>query len=141
MSARSLSTLSWESGLAFSVEQDGHRFAIDGRPTESGDPSAGPRPKALLLSGLGGCTGIDVVSILERMRVKLDGLRIEVTAEAREEHPRVYTGIHVRYIFRGKDLPLEKLQRAVHLSEETYCGVSAMLRPAVPITTEVVVEA
>ncbi len=129
----------WESGLAFQVEQDGHRYMIDAGP-DAGGRDLGPRPKALLLSGLGGCTAMDVVSILEKMRVKLDGLEVQVSAEARDEHPRIFTGIHVRYIFKGKDLPMDKLERAVKLSEDTYCGVSAMLRPAVPITSEIVVE-
>jgi putative redox protein len=107
---------------------------------ESGGQDLGPRPKALLLSGLGGCTAMDVVSILAKMRVKLDGLEVQVSAESRDEHPRIFTGIHVRYLFRGKDLPMDKLERAVQLSEDTYCGVSAMLRPTVPITSEIVVE-
>ena len=106
----------------------------------AGGRDLGPRPKALLLSGLGSCTAIDVVSILQKMRVPLEGLEVQVSAEVRDEHPRIYTGIHVKYLFRGKDLPLDKLERAVKLSEETYCGVSAMLRPAVPITSEIVVE-
>ena len=129
----------WQSGLAFQVEQDGHRYVIDAGP-DAGGRDLGPRPKALLLSGLGGCTAMDVVSILEKMRVKLDGLEVQVSAETREEHPRIFTGIHVRYIFKGKDLPLDKLERAVKLSEDTYCGVSAMLRPTVPITSEIVIE-
>jgi len=133
------STVRWDSGRAFQVEQDGHRFMLDASP-DAGGRDLGPRPKALLLSGLGACTGIDVVGILEKMRVPLEGLEVQVSAELRDEHPKIYTGIHVRYVFRGKDLPLEKLRRAVQLSEETYCGVSAMLRPAVPITSEIVVE-
>ena len=135
----STSSVRWDSGMAFRVEQDGHSFMLDASP-EAGGRDLGPRPKALLLSGLGACTAIDVVSILDKMRVELDGLEVQVSAETRDEHPRIYTGIHVRYVFRGKDLPLEKLERAVKLSEETYCGVSAMLRPAVPITSEIVVE-
>jgi len=132
-------SVTWDSGLAFRVEQDGHRSMIDAS-REAGGQGLGPRPKALLLSGLGGCTAMDVVSILEKMRVKLDGLEVQVSAEARDEHPRIFTGIHVRYLFRGRDLPMDKLERAVKLSEETYCGVSAMLRPAVPITSEIVIE-
>lgn len=132
-------SVTWDSGLAFQVRQDGHQYLIDASP-EAGGADRGPRPKALLLSGLGGCTAIDVVSILGKMRVALDGLEVQVSAESREEHPRIFTGIHVRYVFRGKDLPMDKLERAVKLSEETYCGVSAMLRPAVPITSEIVVE-
>lgn len=133
------STVRWDSGRAFQVEQDGHRFVLDASP-DAGGRELGPRPKALLLSGLGACTGIDVVSILEKMRVPFEGLEVQVSAELRDEHPKIYTEIHVRYVFRGKGLPLEKLRRAVQLSEETYCGVSAMLRPAVPITSEIVVE-
>ena len=133
------STVRWDSGRAFQVEQDGHRFVLDASP-DAGGRELGPRPKALLLSGLGACTGIDVVSILEKMRVPFEGLEVQVSAELRDDHPKIYTGIHVRYVFRGKGLPLEKLRRAVQLSEETYCGVSAMLRPAVPITSEIVIE-
>lgn len=129
----------WESGLTFQVEQDGHQYHID-VPEGPEAPTKGPRPKGLVLAGLGGCTAIDVVSILEKMRVKLDGLEVQVSAEAREEHPRIFTGIHICYVFRGRDLPMDKLARAVKLSEETYCGVSAMLRPTVPITSEIVVE-
>ena len=135
----STSSVRWDSGMSFQVEQDGHHFVLDAS-AEAGGRDLGPRPKALLLSGLGACTGIDVVGILEKMRVKFDGLDIQVSAETRDEHPRIYTGIHVRYVFHGKDLPMDKLERAVKLSEETYCGVSAKLRPAVPITTEIVVE-
>lgn len=136
----STTSVRWDSGLAFQVEQDGHRFMLDAGP-ESGGRDLGPRPKALLLSGLGACTAIDVVSILEKMRVKIDGLEVQVSAEVRDEHPRIYTGIHVRYIFKGHDLPMDKLERAVQLSEDTYCGVAAMLRPTVPITSEIVIVA
>jgi len=132
-------TVHWDSGLAFRAEQDGHSLLLDAS-SEAGGQDRGPRPKALLLSALGACTGIDVVSILEKMRVKLDGLQVQVSAETREEHPRIFTGIQVRYIFRGTDLPMDKLERAVKLSEVTYCGVSAMLRPAVPITSVIEVE-
>lgn len=136
----STTSVRWDSGLAFQVEQDGHRFILDAGP-ESGGRDLGPRPKALLLSGLGACTAIDVVSILEKMRVKIDGLEVQVSAEVRDEHPRIYTGIHVRYLFKGQDLPMDKLERAVQLSEDTYCGVAAMLRPTVPISSEIVIEA
>jgi len=67
------------------------------------------------------------------------GRGLRVSGEPGGGRPRIYTGLHVRYVFRGKDLPMDRLERAVKLSEETYCGVSAMLRPAVPITTEIVI--
>lgn len=133
------SVVSWKEGMAFAVELDGHRFEVDAKP-EVGGSDRGPRPKGLLLSALGGCTGMDVVSILAKMRIPLDSFRVEVEAPLTEDHPKVYAAIHVRYVFRGKDLPMDKLERAVQLSQERYCGVSAMLAKAAPITHEIVVE-
>lgn len=135
---RAESIVSWKSGLAFEARQDGHRFTLDASP-EAGGQDQGPRPKALLLSGLGACTGIDVVSILAKMRVELEGLDVEVSAELTEEHPKVFSAIRVRYLFKGKDLPMDKLERAVQLSQEKYCGVSAMLAKACPIHHEIVI--
>lgn len=133
------STLTWDSGLAFAVDQDGHRFLLDAG-TESGGEDRGPRPKALLLSALGACSGIDVVSILAKMRVELEGFELRLSAPQTEEHPKVFTGIHVQYVFKGKNLPMDKLERAVQLSQERYCGVSAMLAKACPVTHEILVE-
>jgi putative redox protein len=129
----------WESGLTFEVDQEGHRFHID-VPGPDGAPTKGPRPKGLLLAGLGGCTGIDVVGILEKMRVPFEGLEVQVSADQSEDHPKVFTTIRVRYLFKGRDLPMDKLERAVQLSQEKYCGVSAMLGKTATITTEIVVE-
>lgn len=134
------STVTWKTGLAFEVAQDGHRFILDAGP-DVGGKDLGPRPKALLLSGLGGCTGIDVVSILDKMRVPVEGVAVQVSAELTDEHPRVFKSIHVRYVFTGTHLPMEKLEKAVALSSEKYCGVSAMLAKACPVTHEIVVEA
>ena len=128
----------WTSGLAFTASQGGHQVPLDATREAGGDDS-GSSPKGLLLSGLGGCTGIDVVSILAKMRVPIEGLEVEVEAGLTEEHPRVFTGIHLRYVFRGKDLPQEKLEKAITLSMEKYCGVSAMLSKAAPITWELAV--
>ena len=133
------STLTWDSGLAFAVDQDGHRFLLDAGQ-ESGGEDRGPRPKALLLSALGACSGIDVVSILAKMRVELEGFELRLSAPQTEEHPKVFTGIHVQYVFKGKNLALDKLERAVQLSQERYCGVSAMLAQACPVTHEILVE-
>ena len=91
-------------------------------------------------SALGACSGIDVVSILAKMRVELEGFELRLSAPQTEEHPRVFTGIHVQYVFKGKNLPMEKLERAVQLSQERYCGVSAMLARACPVTHEILVE-
>ena len=134
------STVTWKTGMAFQVDQDGHRFLLDGSPALGG-LDLGPRPKELLLSALGGCTGIDVVEILKKMRVPLEGLEVRLSADTTEEHPKVFTAIRLEYVFRGKELPLDKLERAVQLSRERYCGVSAMLEKACPIHVDIRVEA
>ncbi|NMA94630.1 MAG: OsmC family protein [Clostridiales bacterium] len=125
--------------MGFEMELDGFPLLMDASK-EVGGEERGPRPKALLLSALIGCTGMDVASMLNKMQVELDGLTIEVEAEEAEEHPRVYTKIHVIYRFRGDNLPEDKLNRAVTLSQEQYCSVSAILKKAAPITYEVVIE-
>ena len=131
-------TVTWTSGMAFEAEQEGQRIPID-VPGPDGT-CRGVRPKGLLLAGLGGCTGMDVVSILEKMRVPFEGLAVEVSADQSEDHPKVFTAIRVIYRFKGRDLPMDKLERAVQLSQEKYCGVSAMLGKTAAITTEIVVE-
>ncbi len=116
------------------VPPSGHEVLMD---DAGGD--AGPRPMELVLVALGGCTGMDVVSILRRMRVQWDDFRIEIEAKRKDTHPRVYVQIHLRYIFVGKDLPMKKLERAVELSQTKYCSVTAMLRCTATITYEIVV--
>lgn len=127
----------WDSGMAFTALQDGHEFIMDA-DASSGGQGRGPRPKGLLLSGLAGCTGMDVVSILQKMRVEVESFEILVDADLTDEHPKVFSKIHLKYVFRGKDLPQDKLEKAVNLSQERYCGVSAMLRLACPLTWEIV---
>lgn len=127
----------WDSGLVFTAHQDGHEFVMDAGDAVDGQ-SRGPRPKGLLLSGLAGCTGMDVVSILQKMRVELDSFEILVDADLTDEHPKVFSRIHLKYVFRGRSLPPDKLEKAVNLSQERYCGVSAMLRLACPLTWEIV---
>lgn len=109
-----------------------HLVPMDVDADTGGDNSA-TRPLELLLLGLGGCTGMDVVSILNKMRVQFSSLEINLRADRAEEHPKVYTRIEMEYVFTGSDLDLEKLRRAVELSQEKYCSVSAMLRKACPV--------
>lgn len=125
-------------GMAFETELDGHRFMVDA-DAEFGGTDAGPRPKGLLLSALGGCTAMDVVAILQKMRVTPSRFEVKVDGDLADEHPKKFVRIRVRYLFEGQDLPLDKLFKAVSLSEERYCGVSAMLRPVVPLETVVMV--
>lgn len=125
--------------MAFEMDLDGHRLITDAAE-ETGGNDLGFRPKKLLLAGLIGCTGIDVASTVKKMKIDLDGLNIEAEADSSEENPKVYTHIHLTYKFKGKNLPKEKLERAVTLSQEKYCGVSAMLQKAAPITYEIIIE-
>jgi putative redox protein len=133
------STVTWASGMSFNSDQDGHSIALD-LPLDMGGADLGAKPKTLLLTALGGCTAMDVVSILKKMQVEFEGLKIHTSADLTEEHPKVFKSIHIKYIFSGKGLPMDKLERAANLSMYKYCGVSAMLAKACPITHEIVVE-
>jgi len=128
--------LSWKDGLAFETNVDGHRMVIDA-DEEVGGTNLGPRPKKLMLVALAGCTGIDVVSILKKMKVELEAFNVVVEGDLTEEHPKKYNQMKIIYEFKGKDLPMEKLERAIQLSEEKYCGVSAVYRDAMEIKTEI----
>ena len=128
--------IKWHGDMAFAADVNGFAIRMDAAP-EAGGQDMGPRPKPLTLAALGGCTGMDVVSILEKMRVQLDSFDMKIEAEQTDEHPRVYKKIHIVYTFKGKDLPLEKIQKAVDLSQDKYCGVSAMLRKAAAVTYEI----
>jgi len=126
----------WLENMAFESEVNGHKLIIDATP-EVGGEDRGPRPKILMLTALAGCTGMDVVSILKKMRVKFDDLNIKIEAELRDEHPKRYTAMHVIYEFKGKDLPIEKLEKAVNLSQDRYCGVNDVYRQVMDMTSEI----
>lgn len=98
------------------------------------DKLTAPSPMELLLVALGGCTGADVVGILEKKRQRVTGYEIEVRAERRAEHPRVYTRIEVVHLLRGHDIDPKAVQHAVELSETKYCSVSAMLGASTQLT-------
>lgn len=138
MSVKTLeSTGTWTGGMAFSVEQDGHALLLDAE-AEFGGQDGGVRPKALLLTSALGCTGMDVVSILQKMRVPVAQVVVHAEGDLADAHPRRYTAIRLRYTFTGPEgLNTERIRRAVHLSEHDYCGVLATLRAAVPIHTEI----
>ncbi len=123
--------------LAFEIDQKGHKYFVDGAK-EFGGEDKGPSPKGLLLGGLAGCTGMDVASILQKMHVKYDDLTITVDAGQTEEHPKIYKNIVIEYHITGPDdIDPEKIKRAVELSHEKYCGVSAMLRKASDIHNKI----
>ncbi|MCU4163090.1 OsmC family protein [Carboxylicivirga caseinilyticus] len=133
---KSTVNLKWTGNMSWETELFGHKLVLDAAP-ENGGEDKGPRPKPLMLTALAGCTGMDVVSILKKMRVEFEDLQVIVEGDMTEEHPKYYEKMHVIYQFKGKDLPLDKLQKAVGLSEEKYCGVSALYKKAIPLTTEI----
>jgi putative redox protein len=126
----------WMNDMAFETEVNGHKIILDA-DAEFGGKGLGPRPKPLMLSALGGCTAMDVISLLTKMHVKVDGLNVIVEGELNEEYPVQFTKMHVIYEFRGKDLPMDKLRKAVELSEEKYCGVRALYKKAIELSSEI----
>lgn len=129
-------SVNWSGEMAFEVELNGFKLTIDA-DEKVGGQNKGPRPKPLTLASLGGCTGMDVISILKKMRVEPDYFNIEVSGELTEEHPKYYHKIHIKYIFKGKDLDQVKIDKAVNLSQDRYCGVSELLRKSAELTHEI----
>ncbi len=124
-------------GVAMVGKADsGHWVPMDG-PEDVGGFTGGSRPLELFLIGLGGCTGMDVLSILAKKRVKLDDFEIQLEADRADEHPKVFTAVRLVFHFYGDDLRLEELQSAVDLSEQKYCSASAMLRSTCPVDVRI----
>lgn len=132
--------LSWRDGMQFDAELQGHHFELDAAP-ESGGQGYGPKPKPFVLMALAGCTGMDVVSILNKMRMTWKSFDVDVSGDLVEEHPRAYDKIHITYRFAGDALDRAKIERAVELSLTRYCGVAAMLGKTAEITHEIVLGA
>lgn len=126
----------WLKNMSFETDVNGHKIVIDAKP-ESGGEDLGPRPKTFMLSALGGCTGMDVVAILKKMRVEFKSLNVIVEGDLTEEHPRYFSKMHVIYEIEGDNLPMDKVEKAVSLSEERYCGVSAVYKQAMELTSEI----
>ena len=131
--------ITWTGEMSFEAEVNNFKIALDATEAVGGQ-NRGPQPKPLTLVSLGGCTGMDVISILTKMRVKPDYFNVEVSGELTDEHPKYYHTINIRYIFKGKDLPMEKLEKAITLSQDRYCGVTEMLRHVAKINHEIVIE-
>lgn len=136
MSDKHIIRTEWKGNLAFEADVNGHKVRMDA-PLEGGGENSGVGPKRLQLVALSGCTGMDVVSILQKMRVDIEKINIEVQGDVTDENPKQYFKMHVIYEFTGKNLPLEKLEKAVRMSEETYCGVEALYRKAIEVTSEI----
>lgn len=130
--------VTWTGEMAFEADVNGFKLAIDA-DEKVGGQNKGPRPKPLTLASLGGCTAMDVISILKKMRVEPEWFNVEVEGELTEEHPKYYHTIRLTYMFKGNNLDMEKLKKAVELSNERYCGVNALLRKGANIESKIVV--
>ena len=129
--------LSWKGQMLFeSVAPEGN-VMIDASE-EVGGQGKGLRPKAMMLTSLAGCSGMDVASLLKKMRAEVDDFKIEVVANLTEEHPKYYDKVHVIYRFYGSDFKKDKIEKSVNLSVDRYCGVMEMFRQFAEVTTEII---
>jgi putative redox protein len=127
--------LALQDGMRFEARgEDGVTVTLDTEP-EHGGTSSGLRPLELLLAGLGGCTGMDVLAILRKKRQDVTGYRVEVSGEQATEHPHVFTQICIVHILEGNDLREEAVRRAIELSETKYCPAFAMLSKAAEVAS------
>ena len=129
-----IATVKWLDNMCFVGQSaSGHAVVMDG-PPDIGGQNLGVRPMEMVLLGLGGCTAVDVIMMLQKSKQDVRDCHIEVSAERADSVPKVYTKIHVHYIVKGKDLNEAKVERAVNLSSEKYCSVSKMLEQAAEVT-------
>ncbi|MGD2085834.1 MAG: OsmC family protein [Candidatus Aminicenantes bacterium] len=128
----------WKDGMAFEAHLGGFHFTIDS-DEQFGGLNRGPQPKGLTLVSLAGCTAMDVISILEKMRVKVDAFEVATDAVMEKNYPKRILEIVVKYSFKGEDVPLNKVKQAIELSLENYCGISATLRPSVKISHQIII--
>ena len=114
-------------GMLFSAQVGGHTVPMDAGPSDGGMDDA-PSPKKLMLASLSGCTGIDIVSILNKMKVSFSDFSIKAEAQLSEDHPRIYNKVKLTYIIKLAEHDKVKMEKAVLLSQDKYCGVSAMFK-------------
>ena len=127
-------SVNWVDGmLMVGKSHSGHSITMDG-PIEIGGENLGIRPMEMLLLGVAGCTMIDVVTTLKKMRQNLTHCETKISAERADEHPKVFTDIHIHFIVQGKDLDSKKVDKAITLSAEKYCSASIMLGKTANIT-------
>ena len=126
----------WIDGMMMVGESaSGHALIMDG-PEDLGGKNLGVRPMEMLLLGMGGCTTVDVISTLKKMREAVSDCRVEISAERADEHPKVFTKIHLHFVIKGDNLNEKKVAKAVSLSADKYCSASIMLGKMATITHE-----
>lgn len=132
--SKSLNTITWQGGMKMLGEtKSGHQILLDG-PPELGGENSGARPMELLLLGLGGCTTVDVVSTLKKMRQSVEGCEVKIDSTRAEDHPKIFTQIHLNFEIKGDNLDEKKIAKAIELSAEKYCSASIMLGSLAKIT-------
>jgi putative redox protein len=131
-------TTHWKDGLTFESDNPSGKSVVMDTNIEGQEERYGLSPKALMLSSLAGCTALDVISTLDKMKEEIDDFKIEVSGELTDEHPRYYHSVVVEYHFYGSDLNKKKCERAVNLSVEKYCGVMEMFRQFADVKTNIV---
>jgi putative redox protein len=129
----------WKEGMTFESHLNHHTINID-TTTKGGGADTGFNPKALLLSALAGCTAMDVVSLLVKMRIKFSNFEIEVDADQTDEEPRVFKDFNIIYRVKTATSNKDKVKKAVDLSLDKYCGVSAMLKKHAAIYYKIIIE-
>jgi len=135
-----LVNVKWEGGMRFTaVTEEGDSLTMDTGP-EGGGEGHGFRPVKLVLVGLGGCTGMDIIWILKRQRQEVTGLEMKVTGTRRKKDPMYYEAVQVEYVVSGRNLRESSVRRAVELSEKKYCSVRGIFRPDVKVTTSYRIE-
>ncbi|MFK7832398.1 MAG: OsmC family protein [Winogradskyella sp.] len=130
-------TTHWKGGLTFESDNPSGKSVIMDTNIEGQNERFGLSPKAMMLSSLAGCSALDVISTLDKMKVDIDDFKIDVSGELTDEHPRYYHSVIVDYHFYGSDLNKEKCERAVNLSVDKYCGVMEMFRRFATVETAI----
>ncbi len=123
-------------GMSFDVAVGDHTFTIDAHENVGGQ-GKGPTPKPLMLAALAGCTAMDVIALMRKMRVNFTDFKVFTSGELTDEHPKVYKSIHLTYQVYGTDIDQAKVAKAVELSKTKYCGVNAMLKQVAAVTYEI----
>ena len=130
-------TTHWKGNMQFESDNPNGKTVLMDTSPEHGGHNSGLGPKAMMLASLAGCSGLDVVSILDKMKVRISDFRMDTFGELTEEHPKYYHKVRVEYHFYGENLDENKIKKAVDLSIEKYCGVMEMFRRFAKVTTEI----
>lgn len=137
MTTHSVSTV-FNGQKAFTASINGHEIRMDTTADDGGEDS-GPSPKRLMLASLAGCTGMDIVPMLNKMKVTFSNFSIQINADVREEYPKIYNRVKIIYKIKMPVTDKPKLEKAIALSQEKYCSVSAMFRSFAKLETEIII--